>query len=163
MPYRLETNVFIEAKDRSYGFDFCPAFWDWLRAANRQGSVLSFEKVRDEIQAADDELSDWASNLGSEFFLEPDASVVNALGRVSDWATSQDYEPGAVNRFLEVADYYLVAHALAGEQIIVTHEVPSNSLRKIKIPNACSGLDIKFMTTFQMLSTERARFVLQAP
>lgn len=32
MAYLLDANVFIEAKRRHYGFDFCPAFWDWLDA-----------------------------------------------------------------------------------------------------------------------------------
>jgi hypothetical protein len=26
----LDTSVFIEAKNRHYGFDFCPAFWAGL-------------------------------------------------------------------------------------------------------------------------------------
>ena len=30
MPYLLDSNVFIQAKNCHYGFDFCPAFWDWL-------------------------------------------------------------------------------------------------------------------------------------
>ena len=30
MAYLLDTNVFIQAKNLYYGFDFCPAFWDWL-------------------------------------------------------------------------------------------------------------------------------------
>lgn len=30
MQYLLDANVFIEAKNRYYGFDFCPAFWNWL-------------------------------------------------------------------------------------------------------------------------------------
>jgi hypothetical protein len=59
-----------------------------------------------------------------------------------------------------VADYWLVAHALAHRFTVVTHEVPSESARKIKIPNACLGLDVQFVTPFQMLSRERARFVL---
>jgi hypothetical protein len=42
----------------------------------------------------------------------------------------------------------------------VTHEVPSPSTRKIKIPDACIGLKIKHMTPYQMLSLEKARFVL---
>ena len=28
--YLLDANVFIEGSKRYYGFDFCPAFWDWL-------------------------------------------------------------------------------------------------------------------------------------
>ena len=30
MAYLLDSNVFIEAKRLHYGFDFCPAFWDWI-------------------------------------------------------------------------------------------------------------------------------------
>ena len=30
MAYLLDANVFISAKNLHYGFDFCPAFWDWL-------------------------------------------------------------------------------------------------------------------------------------
>ena len=33
-PYLLDANVFIQAKNLHYGFDFCPAFWDWLIQQN---------------------------------------------------------------------------------------------------------------------------------
>lgn len=36
MPYLLDADVFISAKNLHYGFDFCPAFWDWLIRANTQ-------------------------------------------------------------------------------------------------------------------------------
>ena len=65
-----------------------------------------------------------------------------------------------MSTFLQVADYYLVAQAQAGGHTVVTHEVPSASARKIKIPDACIGLGIKFMTPFEMLRRERAKFVL---
>jgi Domain of unknown function (DUF4411) len=29
MGYLLDANVFIQAKNLHYGFDFCPAFWEW--------------------------------------------------------------------------------------------------------------------------------------
>jgi len=59
-----------------------------------------------------------------------------------------------------VADYYLVAHALAHEHVIVTHEVASSSTKRIKIPNACIGVRLRHMTPFEMLRREKARFVL---
>jgi len=52
MAYRLDANVFIQAKNLYYGLDFCPAFWDWLIAHNKAGRVFSIEKVGDEIEAA---------------------------------------------------------------------------------------------------------------
>jgi hypothetical protein len=32
--YLLDANVFIQAKNLHYGFDFCPAFWQWLIDSN---------------------------------------------------------------------------------------------------------------------------------
>lgn len=160
MAYLLDANVFIQAKNLHYGLDFCPAFWEWLVEQQATGKVASIEKVADELVAGGDELTDWVERRGRAFFVPPDGAVVPALTRVSTWATTQRYEPAAVATFLQVADYWLVAHALAHGHTIVTHEVPSESVRKIKIPNACIGLNIHCMSPYEMLRRERARFVL---
>ena len=133
MTYLLDANVFISAKNLHYGLDFCPAFWDWLVAGNKSERVFSVEKVGDELQALGDELSEWAAKRGNGFFLPPDDSVFPAMAEISAWASGHT---------------------------VVTHEVPSASTRKIKIPNACIGLGIKCMTPYEMLRLERARFVL---
>lgn len=160
MAYLLDANVFIQAKNLHYGLDFCPAFWEWLISKNATERVFSIEKVGDEVEAGGDELAEWASQRGSGFFLKPDSAIFPALSSVSTWATSQHYEPSAINTFLQVADYYLVAHALAHSNTLVTHEIVSTSTKKIKIPNACIGLGIKCVTPFEMLRHERARFIL---
>lgn len=125
-------------------------------------SEFSIEKVADEIFAIADDLSVWALHRGADFFLTPDTKLLASLSVVSEWATSQSYDPAAVNTFLLVADYYLVAHALAHGHTVVTHEIASTSTKKIKIPDACIGLGIKCMTPYEMLRRERARFVLEA-
>jgi len=160
MAYLLDANVFMQAKNLYYGLDFCPAFWDWLIAANAAQTVYSIEKVGDEIAAGGDELADWAEQRGPGFFLQPDTEMLSALSTVSTWATGQGYEAAAVSTFLQVADYYLVAHALAHGHTVVTHEIASSTTKKIKIPNACISHRIKCMTPFEMLRRERARFVL---
>lgn len=161
--YLLDANVFIQAKNLHYGFDFCPAFWDWMIAQNELGIVASIEKVSDELVGGGDDLADWANDRGKAFFLPPDDAVLPSLAEVSAWATGQNYEPAAIATFLQVADYWLVAHAKAHDFVVVTHEVPSDSVRKIKIPNACIGLGITCMSPYEMLRRERARFVLGAP
>jgi len=45
MTYVLDANVFIQAKNLHYGFDFCPAFWDWLDSQAASAAVMSIEKV----------------------------------------------------------------------------------------------------------------------
>lgn len=160
MTYLLDANVFIQAKNLYYGFDFCPAFWEWLIVNNSNKQIFSIEKVGDEIDAIADELAAWAKQRGSGFFLKPDAAVLPMLPKVSAWVTDQNYEPVAVNTFLQLADYYIVAYALAQGHIVVTHEIISTSTKKVKIPNVCIGLGIKCMTPYEMLRQERARFVL---
>lgn len=161
MPYLLDANIFIEAKNRYYGLDFCPAFWDWLIASNAAGSVYSIEKVGDELAAGTDNLAAWAAQRGPGFFLKPDAQLLPALATVSTRASGQNYEAGAVATFLQAADYYLIAHALAHGHTVITHEIPSTTLKRVKIPNVCIPLGIKVMSPFEMLRTEHASFVLR--
>ena len=77
MPYLLDANVFIQASRLHYGMDFCPAFWDWLREQHEAGKVFSIEKIADELAAGTDELSRWAAQRGSAFFLRP---ILRCLG-----------------------------------------------------------------------------------
>ena len=161
MTYLLDANVFISASRLHYGIDFCPAFWEWLTEANRQGKVFSIERVANEIQGGEDALAEWASKRGTEFFTKPDSKLQSALGTVARWAVDQQYDPAAISTFFQVADYYLVAHALAHDLVVVSHEVPSDSKKRIKIPTACMGLNIQHMSPFEMLRRERALFVLR--
>ncbi len=158
--YLLDANVFIQAKNLHYGFDFCPAFWEWLVVQNAAGNVASIEKVADELAAGEDELTSWAKARGSAFFLPADDAILPAFGTVSAWANGHGYAPAAVATFLQAADYWLVAHALAHEYTVVTHEVSANSTRKIKIPNACIGLELHCVSSYEMLRCERPTFVL---
>jgi len=157
--YLLDTDVFIQAKNLHYGFDFCPAFWSWIDEEYAAGTVLSIEKVGDELKAGADDLALWAT-ARPEFFLKPDSAIVPSLQAVSRWVSSGAYPAAAVSTFLQVADYYLIAHAHAHQHIVVTHEVAAHGTKKIKIPNACIDMGVKCMTPFEMLRLERARFVL---
>ena len=67
MAYLLDSNVFIQAGNLHYGFDFCPAFWDWLVKANAQGRVLSIVNVLDELAEGEDELAAWAKSRARGF------------------------------------------------------------------------------------------------
>ena len=162
MAYLIDADVFIRAKNLHYGFDLCPGFWDWIAQANEDGRVFSIEKVQDEIKAVEDELSEWAA-AHADLFLTPSQDTVAALGEVADWVANQDYTPTAIDTFLQVADYYLIAEAVARDHDVVTHEIPANSVNRVKIPNVCIGLGVKCLTPFEMLNVEHARFVLETP
>lgn len=162
MAYLLDSNVFMQATNLHYGFDFCPAFWDWLVREHAAGRVLSIEKVGDEIQSGTGQLTTWAAKQGAAFFVAPEPGALPALAKVSNWLASQpNYAAAAVSMFMQVADYYLVAQAIAGGHVVVTHEVPApHAIKKVKIPDVCIGLGVKCMTPFEMLRNEGARFIL---
>jgi hypothetical protein len=161
--YLLDSNIFIQAKNLHYGLDFCPAFWQWLDEAHAAGTVYSIDSVRTELIAGNDDLSAWAQQRLSTFFISPSAATVPSLQATSIWANNSGYEPAAVSTFLQVADYYLVAQALELQHTVVTHEVVANTTRRIKIPNACLGMNVRYVTPFAMLRAEKARFVLPSP
>ncbi len=161
MSYILDANVFISAKNLHYGIDFCPAFWEWLIHAGQRDVAFSIDKVADEIGAQHDELTEWAANDGVGLFRRSHGALSPHLARVSEWCMQQQFTPAAQTTFFQAADYYLLAHALAGGHVIVTHETASTSQHRIKIPNVCLGLGVQFTSPFQMLRRENALFVLR--
>ena len=171
MPYLLDTNVFIQAKNLYYGFDLCPGFWTWLTRANQMGLVYSIEMVLNELtqfgrvgeHSEADELAQWAIAQDKEFFLPPNSETPSALSDIANWAVSTDYAQAAKDEFLTVADQFLVAEGLARDFTIVTHEQSRpNSRKRIKIPDACiaQSPSIECITPFEMLRRENAVFVL---
>lgn len=156
--YLVDSDVFIQAKNRHYGFNFCPAFWDWLDREHANGLLASVAAVGAELVAGGDQLSTWA-RARQALFLAPDAPVLAELQRASHWAHANYMAPGPAT-FLAGADSYLVAHAAAHNHIVVTHELPADSPSKIKIPNACRALGVAYINVFDLLRAEGARFVL---
>lgn len=161
MAYLLDTNVFIAAKNNYYGFDFCPAFWDWLNMATEEGVVRSVERVYDELIERGDDLSDWARDRRG-LFLALGADDVAGVAAVNRWARdSSQYTAGAKADFASKADSFLVAQAMGGGHTVVTHETIRDSKATVKVPNAAAAHGVPFCTPFHMLRVERARFVLE--
>jgi hypothetical protein len=162
MAYLIDTDIFIAAKNLHYGMDFCPAFWEWLVRANESGKLMSIEAVYDDLAAVGDELAEWAKARDDAFFAAPIERDLAALERVTQWINDhQVYKSAAKQTFLSCSDYFVVSQALAGGHTVVTHEKPENSVHRIKIPSVCVALNVKYMTCWQMLRTEHARFVLR--
>ena len=173
--YLLDANVLIQAHRLHYKHIFCPAFWDWIEIRSTYGYVKSVDAIREEIlrprkkkrrqdqednQQQNDWLSEWARKLGSDFFLKPDMAAVEAHVEVADWVAARDFAPASMHNFFR-ADSYLIAHTLAHNDIVVTHEklVGSDS-KQVKIPNVCDGLGVCHTDPFSMLSLSGVQFVL---
>jgi len=126
MAYLLDANVFIQAKNLHYGFDFCPAFWDWLIQKNNEQIVFSIEAVYHELIRGNDDLSHWAKSHKNNFFLPPDSVTISKFSVVSIWANDPklNYQQVAINEFLSVGDYYLVCHGLGHQMTVVLTKNP---------------------------------------
>jgi hypothetical protein len=159
--YLIDANVLIDAKNRYYAFDIVPAFWDWLIRAHHAGKVFTVQKVHDEVVAGGDDLATWIQTLPASFRLMPAQNDQASLRVVSQWVTScGKYDPAALSTFLATADYYLVSQAHSLGYTVVTHEVASSGSKRVKIPDACNGVQVACMTPFKMLRIERACFRL---
>jgi predicted nucleic acid-binding protein len=161
--YLLDSNVFIEAKNRYFGFDICPGFWDWLSQRHAAGTVYSVDAVRFELLRGNDQLADWVKALSSTFFLSPEATTAPCLAALSRWANdpAQAFHPNAISVFLSSADYLLTAQARQHGFTVVTQERPDPLARKrIVIPAACHHLGVDFISPFELMRREGLRLVL---
>lgn len=102
MTYLLDANVFMTAARLHYGFDFCPAFWDWIVKEYQAGHIFCIQRVRDELLAGSDSLAEWAQGLDDDFFLPVEGQTMPALSQVASWVNRHvTYSAAAKNTFLE--------------------------------------------------------------
>ena len=159
--YLLDTDVFIRAKNQHYGFDLCPGFWSWIDREHAAGRVFSIQRVYYELLPGQDALSEWAKQR-KRMFLTPDQSTTASLRQLSIWANGAGYRQSAITAFMQKADFYLVAQAHAMGHTVVTYEKPApQSVRSVKIPDACNALTVDWMAPHDMLRAEGAVFDLQ--
>lgn len=158
--YLLDSNIFITAKNLHYGFDFVPAFWEWLDQGHTAGFLSSTTKVGQELTLGADELGTWARDRGS-LFLSPDAAMLPSMQMLAKWAHNGQFRPAAISDFLSVADFELVAYAHAHGHTVVTHERPNPlSKRRILIPDACDAMSVPWIDPYVMLRESGVKFVL---
>ncbi len=156
----LDANVFITAKNTYYGLDLVPAFWSWLETQARLGRLASTDLVYNELKNGGDDLANWVREREDLIFhIKSDPPPVAAhVNSIATWARRESYEPHAIADFLDCADPFLIGAAAYLRCVVVTQEVPSNSRRKLKIPNVCRVLDVPCENTFEMMRQLGARF-----
>lgn len=158
--YLIDANVFIQAKNLYYRFDFCEAFWAWLHKAHEAGLVFSIRKVRKELVSGEktDPVRVWAESLPEDFFLDDDAdkNVMQTYAQVMQWANaSKHYSPQAKAEFakLKVADPFLIAVAKRhGYEIVSQEKSNPAAKKKIYLPDAADAFDVKTIFVYDMLS-----------
>lgn len=153
--YLLDSNVFIEAKNRYYADDICPGFWEWMDRAADQKTAHSIIQVYDELKGGDDALARWvkARNKNGLFLDVGDESTQIEFRKIADYVSKNaQFTEHAKLSFLNGADPWLIAKAKSAKAIVVTHEqFDSKSKKRIKIPNICKHFLVPYIDTFEML------------
>jgi Domain of unknown function (DUF4411) len=158
--YLIDANVFIQAKNFHYRFEFCQAFWQWLEDAHQAGVVFSIDKVKKELKDGkkEDSARLWAESMSNEFFIDDvkDAQIMTIYRDVMQWSvTNSHYKQQAKDEFarFDKADAFLIAAAKAYGHILVTHELSNpESKKRILIPDAANALNVKSIQIYDLLS-----------
>jgi len=165
--YLLDANIFIEAHMRYYPFDVTPGFWASLLAHHDKKRVFSIEQVKDELDAGDDRLTQWAHDSAPKSFFKKtaDKKVIDWFRKMVEWVTGQaQFTDEAKAQFAGVADGWLVAYAKANGLVVVTHEEHSAHVKvRIPIPNVCREFGVEYTNTFEMLRELGVQLVLGKP
>ena len=163
--YLLDSSVLIDARRRHYGFDFCPGFWEALTRGHQAGRVFSIDRVHDELNRQQDELTDWANTLPKGFFLDSrTATIAGEFAPMMRWVQNQpQFTDAAKAEFASAdeADGWLIAMARAREFVVATSEGFIADIKiRVPIPNVCRQFDVPYLDTFTMLRELKVKLVL---
>lgn len=154
--YWLDTSVFLTASRGDLAFDLHPEFWEMLENDARNGFIASPRFVYREIvelSGRTDEVAQWATRLKANgiMFMEPDEGTVTAFTEIADYI-HQYVDPSEGDAFLDEADPWVVAHALAGGTVVVSQEkLIGIGSKRIAIPNLCEHFALGCVKTNQFL------------
>ncbi len=152
--FLLDANVFIEAARRYYAFDIVPSFLVELIRFAQEGSLLTIDHVKNEIEKGNDILAKWMIN---EFYYAAntnDIYIADTYSEIMQWVYGSDrkFNLSAQNEFASGADGWLIAYAFVKGCYLVTHEVYKPDIkRKVPIPNVCQEFDVPYLDTFSLM------------
>lgn len=164
LPYIIDSDVLISAKNRYYSFDICPGFWASLLQHHQSAEVFSLDRIRQELLAGreDDDLVQWTTNVvPADFFLSTqDAEIVTAFTEIMMWVQRHpQYYDSAKAKFATEADGWLAAFARVKGAMVITNEQPRpESRNRILLPDVCDQFGVKYDDTFAMLKALRVRY-----
>lgn len=156
--YCLDANVLIQARQKYYNPKFCPDYWKILSELGKDGKIFMPELVYEEIIRTEDDLSEWLkkSKIPINKISEP---VTHCLQKV--YATDPIHKNLVDNtKARSLADPWVIAHALHENSTVVTKEEKVTALNsnRIKIPNVCDNMGIRWINDFQFIDELDIKF-----
>ncbi len=167
--FLVDTNSFIEPKNRYYAFDFAPGFWAQFTKHIKLREIAVLDMVKDEIEKGDDELSQWIKGIDiPELVNRRDIAIINKYSEIiNNIARNPCYKQSALNEWSRdtVADAWLIAAAAVNGYTLITMErpvgtlSPKNKCKYAKIPDVASTFGVKTNDLFYMM--RELKFILK--
>jgi len=156
--YCLDANVLIQAWQKYYNPKFCPDYWNILIELGNQDKIFIPELVYEEISRTEDDLSKWlkGSKIPIRKISEP---VTICLQKI--YASNLIHQNLVDNtKARSLADPWIIAHAIHENATVVTKEEKVTALNsnRIKIPNVCDNMGVKWMNDFQFIDELDIKF-----
>jgi hypothetical protein len=141
--YCLDANVLIQPWNNYYSPKLCPNFLDILSKLIDEGIIFCTSEVEREILKEDDALKDWIQSH-PKFVHEIDEDIQIKLRKIL-----AEY-PYLVNATKDrsMGDPWVIAHAWSVGATVVTSEIKSNSVKRVKIPDVCEHFKVRCIDVF---------------
>lgn len=156
--YCLDANVLIQAWQKYYSPKFCPDYWLLLNELGLDNKIFLPQLVFEEITRTEDELTKWLKDSDVPVY-KIDEPVTKCLKNI--------YAANPIHQFLvdntkqrSLADPWVIAHAINENACVVTKEekVTAANTNKIKIPNVCENMSIRWINDFQLIEELNIKF-----
>lgn len=159
MDYLIDANCFIESKNVTNPLDVAISFWAKIEVLAKAGRIHSVDKVKGELMAINDELSEWVSaNIPDDFFYSTNgAATQQKLAELRSWAvTCGQFDQKAIQEFHSsvIADAYLAAYAATDPKnikVVTNEKAGSGSKHRVKLPDACVQKGVTCLRIMEML------------
>jgi hypothetical protein len=154
----MDADSLITPYRGAYRFEVVPQYWDFLKEKAKEGVVGSPELVLDrELTSSNpsqaDLLEQWAKPLRGILFLPPDSATQLRYKHVAQYVqTNPRFRQHWIAKFLDDADSWLVAYALAHGGRIVTFEKPQPLAAKPKVPDVAQHFGVDCVSLWDMLA-----------
>lgn len=156
--YCLDANVLIEAWSKYYAPNVCPDYWTILIELGKHNIIFIPEAVREEIMRTEDDLAKWLRNSKIPI-RKINESVTRSL--IEIYAANPNHKRLVDSvKGRSLADPWVIAHALSEGATVVTKEekVIAQDSIKIKIPNVCENMGVKWINDFDLIKELDMKF-----
>ena len=160
----MDADSLIRPYREAYRFNIVPKFWEFLEEKAEEQVIASSGLVLQELEENSnkeepDELLIWAKRQQGVLFLPPTDSVQEVFAQIAENVKNNEkYAAHWVQKFLDGADPWIIAHAKALGGRVVTFEKPEPNSRKVKIPDVAAEFGVKCICLWDMLTELKAQF-----